>query len=186
MHNGIRHGSKDNPVIFISKRMDGKRRMCSWWEDNKFHAQLYSRWLWGKWFGNIPNGYIIHHKDGVLLNDWIENYELLKNSEHTRLHFDKVYEYNIWKHFLLQHNNMDCDYKTKRRWLSVGTFSMTNGEKLNFILQQYNIKSCDLSARANLDETLISRIRSGERNPGGNFLRKLFIFLDKFDRQAKV
>lgn len=44
------------------------------------------RVVWEQYYGDIPNGFIIHHRDGNKLNNSIENLELISNAEHSRLH----------------------------------------------------------------------------------------------------
>ncbi len=46
----------------------------------------YHRFLWEQVNGTIPKGYVLHHIDGDKLNNNLQNLELLKNSEHTKLH----------------------------------------------------------------------------------------------------
>lgn len=51
---------------------------------------LYSRSLHRQmWFdvnGEIPKGHSVHHKDGNAFNNSIDNFELINNSEHAKLH----------------------------------------------------------------------------------------------------
>lgn len=47
---------------------------------------LYSRYLWEQHYGPIPEGMLIHHKDGDRLNDVIENYALKSRAEHLNEH----------------------------------------------------------------------------------------------------
>lgn len=42
--------------------------------------------IWKKNKGNIPENYVIHHKDHDKGNNRIENLELLSNSDHMKLH----------------------------------------------------------------------------------------------------
>lgn len=44
------------------------------------------RWLWERYKGPIPPGYVVHHKDENKLNFAIENLELLSISTHRKLH----------------------------------------------------------------------------------------------------
>ena len=41
---------------------------------------------WEKAFGKIPKGMLIHHKDGDLQNDSVENLELVSRAEHLSRH----------------------------------------------------------------------------------------------------
>jgi hypothetical protein len=48
---------------------------------------LAHRLIWEKYFGSIPEGYIVHHKDENKLNNDFSNLELKENrSEHMKLH----------------------------------------------------------------------------------------------------
>lgn len=50
------------------------------------------RVVWSHYFGDIPDGYIIHHVDGDKENNQIENLQLMTHGEHSRLHHsDGVY-----------------------------------------------------------------------------------------------
>ena len=42
--------------------------------------------VWKKFFGDIPDGFIIHHKDGNKLNNDISNLVLMSLKEHARMH----------------------------------------------------------------------------------------------------
>lgn len=44
------------------------------------------RLVWEKHNGPIPEGYVIHHKDGNGLNNSIDNLEMMTRSEHARYH----------------------------------------------------------------------------------------------------
>lgn len=44
------------------------------------------RLVWEKHNGSIPEGYVIHHKDGNGLNNSIENLEMMTRAEHVRHH----------------------------------------------------------------------------------------------------
>ena len=50
---------------------------------------------WQKHNGNIPKGYVIHHKDENKLNWNINNLELLSRADHVREHRDKVHRPGI-------------------------------------------------------------------------------------------
>ena len=62
------------PAVFI----DGKN-------------QHVHRLQWIKYHGEIPEGYVVHHKDGNKLNWDIENLEVLSRSEHIKEHKDIVH-----------------------------------------------------------------------------------------------
>lgn len=44
------------------------------------------RLIWEKYYGEIPKGFHIHHKNGNKLDNRIENLELISNSEHQKIH----------------------------------------------------------------------------------------------------
>ncbi|MBE3092789.1 MAG: HNH endonuclease [Chloroflexi bacterium] len=48
---------------------------------------LAHRMIWEKYYGTIPEGHIVHHKDENKLNNDISNLELKENrSKHMKLH----------------------------------------------------------------------------------------------------
>ena len=50
------------------------------------HGKLLHRLIFEDFYGPIPNGCVIHHKDGVKTNNCIMNLQLLTKSEHHKLH----------------------------------------------------------------------------------------------------
>lgn len=50
------------------------------------------RLVWEKHNGPIPEGYVIHHKDGNGLNNSIENLEMMTRAEHVRHHKPRLQE----------------------------------------------------------------------------------------------
>lgn len=57
--------------------------------------QHVHRLQWVKFNGEIPKGYIVHHKDGNKLNWDIKNLELVSRGEHVRKHKDVVGRHGI-------------------------------------------------------------------------------------------
>ena len=53
------------------------------------------RLQWVKYHGEIPEGYVVHHKDENKLNWNIDNLELLSRSEHIKEHKDVVHRPGI-------------------------------------------------------------------------------------------
>lgn len=45
-----------------------------------------SRAVWWMYNGEIPNGYVIHHKDRNTLNDELDNLEILTITDHVKVH----------------------------------------------------------------------------------------------------
>lgn len=44
------------------------------------------RLVWENYHGAIPKGYVVHHKNEIKTDNRINNLELIKHEEHTRLH----------------------------------------------------------------------------------------------------
>ena len=63
---------------------DGYYRITSRKEGN-FQKYLH-RLIFEEFYGWIPDGYHVHHKDGNKLNNCIMNLQLIKKDEHHRLH----------------------------------------------------------------------------------------------------
>jgi hypothetical protein len=65
-----------------------------WWEgdrrDRKLREQLEHRWLWEGWYGPIPAGYIVHHRDHNPRNNARANLELQTRAAHSRYHGDEL------------------------------------------------------------------------------------------------
>lgn len=53
------------------------------------------RLVWIDNHGEIPSGYIIHHKDENKLNWFIDNLELLSRADHIKKHKDIVHRHGI-------------------------------------------------------------------------------------------
>lgn len=48
------------------------------------------RQVWESIFGKIPRGYVVHHIDGNTKNNNIENLKIMTQSEHLKLHHQKL------------------------------------------------------------------------------------------------
>lgn len=44
------------------------------------------RVIWEEYFGKIPSGLIVHHKNGNKEDNRIENLEIMSRAEHSKLH----------------------------------------------------------------------------------------------------
>lgn len=64
---------------------NGYRIFC---RGDREHAkkQYEHRIIWEKYYGKIPEGYIVHHIDGNKLNNNIENLQLMTETEHAKRH----------------------------------------------------------------------------------------------------
>ena len=49
-------------------------------------AEPLARYIWRQHNGEIPDGYVIHHKDEVKDNDVIQNYQMMTGSNHSSYH----------------------------------------------------------------------------------------------------
>ena len=58
-------------------------------------SQHIHRLQWKKWFGDIPKGSVVHHKDGDKLNWEIGNLQLLSREEHIREHKNAVHRKGV-------------------------------------------------------------------------------------------
>ena len=58
------------------------------------HNKLLHRLIFEDFYGKIPDGCHIHHKDGVKTNNCIMNLQIMTESQHHKLHGGE-YEYTI-------------------------------------------------------------------------------------------
>jgi hypothetical protein len=67
-----------------------------YWRHDKWKEPPFAlhRQIWIDNFGDIPKGYIVHHKDGNTFNNNIENLQLLLNADHVKLLWTK--EKRLW------------------------------------------------------------------------------------------
>jgi hypothetical protein len=63
-----------------------------WLDGQNCHVH---RLVWEKYYGVIPGGYIVHHKDENKLNWDVDNLELLTRSEHLDKHRDVIYQKGV-------------------------------------------------------------------------------------------
>jgi HNH endonuclease len=54
------------------------------WKNNRLIPE--HRWLWEQANGPIPEGLILHHRDGNKVNNDLSNLELMSRGKHTRHH----------------------------------------------------------------------------------------------------
>lgn len=97
--------TRKNERPYFNKRGPRKIRNCKpWFSKSHFYDGYRLCWdaglciytdkakkpiyiyLWEKYHGPIPKGYVIHHKDGNHHNNCLYNLELLTRAEHIRKH----------------------------------------------------------------------------------------------------
>lgn len=81
---------------------NGYYRISSKKERN--YGKLLHRLIFEDFYGEIPEGFVVHHKDGNKLNNCILNLQLMKKSEHDRLHNEGDNNHRCWqgKHHSLE------------------------------------------------------------------------------------
>lgn len=68
--NGLAHSE---PFLWMGKYM-------------QFNGQMVHRTLWESHNGEIPDGCLVHHKNGDRLDNRLENLEVMTLGEHCKLH----------------------------------------------------------------------------------------------------
>lgn len=66
-------------------KTDGYYRVTTSKQGN--HSKRWHRLIFEDFYGPIPKGYIVHHKDGNKLNNCLMNLEILKQSTHRTNHY---------------------------------------------------------------------------------------------------
>lgn len=66
-------------------KADGRRFAYYWEGDSKHYIYRY-QWRWRMVYGDIPQGHVIHHKNGDQTDDRIENLECILVSDHNKVH----------------------------------------------------------------------------------------------------
>lgn len=61
-----------------------------YWRTKSGRCVYLHREVYEKHYGPIPEGYIVHHKDGNKLNNSIDNLELMSRAEHASVHHKGV------------------------------------------------------------------------------------------------
>lgn len=85
---------KKETIVYREKKYnrypDSNRRHLRvyFWRHDKWKLPPFAlhRQIWIDNKGEIPKGYIIHHKDNNPLNNEIENLELMLHGDHTKIH----------------------------------------------------------------------------------------------------
>ena len=87
--------SFNSPFGTIRINNEGYFSISSGKEGN--NKKLFHRMLFEKFYGQIPDGYVIHHKDKNRLNCCIFNLQLMKQEEHCRFHNTGENNPKYWK-----------------------------------------------------------------------------------------
>ena len=62
------------------------------------------RYIWEYHFGEIPDGYFVHHKDGNPINNGLDNLQLIERGQHTILHVRRhPPEYDAKRAYKIRH-----------------------------------------------------------------------------------
>lgn len=91
--------------------------------------------VWEKYYNkNVPDGYVIHHKDENKFNNDIKNLELMKHGEHSRMHFEKHRKkHGVWnKGIATHHGNNEFGHPVHKK--TIGKQKCT---KFNKMLSSY-------------------------------------------------
>ncbi|PNX47310.1 MAG: hypothetical protein BV456_11155, partial [Thermoplasmata archaeon M8B2D] len=59
------------------------------WTDGKAQHKYVARMVWEYFNGPIEEGIVLHHKDLNKKNNRLENFELLRNDEHSQIHYNE-------------------------------------------------------------------------------------------------
>ena len=79
----IRHNGRN---YYRHPKSPLRHKRVYWWGRTKTGVMGLHRQIWIDHFGDIPKGFIIHHKDDNPLNNDISNLEIMAKSEHSRMH----------------------------------------------------------------------------------------------------
>jgi len=70
----------------MSKHKDGHIRVHGW-VDGKAKHQYVARMIWEYHYGPIPDDLILHHRDFNETNNALDNFELVTQYEHNKIHY---------------------------------------------------------------------------------------------------
>lgn len=93
------------------------------------------RWVWINYYGNIPKGMDIHHKDGDKSNNEIQNLEMLSRSDHLKRH---------WQEGRFDLDKRRIQLAEARKWLKTteGRQKQSESSKKAWIKRKTNIIFC--------------------------------------------
>ena len=138
---------------YIITSISGHRRYC------QFNKSYLHRLIWEYFSGEkIPEGYIVHHKDGNKLNNTFSNLECISNSDHKRIHLkETIYKYQYKSEDVIGEKNpfygkkhsdytkskislakrSKCNFKGERVDPSIFVDEYYNGSSINEIANKY-------------------------------------------------
>lgn len=126
--------------------------------DVKHRKQYLHRVIWEDYYGKIPEGYEIHHKNGIKTDNRIENLELLKHKDHMAKHpKSKAFRNQCSKRFKqlwAEKRFPDKQNENHPRWKNlsiekiVGLFN--NGISPNEIAKYLSVDKSTIQRRLNL------------------------------------
>lgn len=61
---------------------------------NEFHQKFFHRLVYEDFYGEIPDGYQVHHIDKNKDNNLISNLQLLSDSDHSKIHYKDNTSFN--------------------------------------------------------------------------------------------
>lgn len=70
---------------YFNDRKFAKYNGCKYWQDTSTTERMH-RYVWEYYYGEIPKGFDVHHKDHNVDNNDISNLELLSSHDHQVLH----------------------------------------------------------------------------------------------------
>jgi hypothetical protein len=87
------------------KSVDKKGYIRIWDRNKKCYIKEHKK-VWEENYGEIPEGYVFHHKDGNKQNNSLDNLEILPKVEHDKLN-DSLLK-NHWNKKLKQTEDLTC------------------------------------------------------------------------------
>lgn len=137
--------------IHFGRKFYLNKRLGYWYSCDNDLVRAH-RWVWMQYFGEIPNGYHIHHKDKDKSNNSIDNLEMLEASAHHRLHAKEVANDPIKMQKLRQHSEKIRPLASAWHSSEEGKKWHKNQGKQNWINRKFyeiNCKQCGKQSKTN-------------------------------------
>ena len=128
----LKHEKVEFRGVIYTSYPNGKRNKQKYFKDRD--NNYLHRKLWEFYFGEIPKGYHIHHKDGGMRNNSLDNLECLTPRDHCKAHS------------LLAKSDPAKDiYESRRRWQKSleGLRHHSKLGKLNWLKKEKALFPCD-------------------------------------------